>query len=701
MLTGRGDQPEFVSNHLPIQPAKLVKPSRIEEDRSMKTRTVQKLFLGSMAAAAMIVASNAAQAVGFNFGEANLQIDNLVSVGTGFRTSKQDCTLVSKPNGGCSAGNGAGMGINDDDGNINTDQWDPYTTTVKITTDFDLQWQNFGAFVRTKAFYDYWVSEELGTRNNRFGKRSLVDAARGDQARDFGGRSFDILDAFVYGNFDVSGMPLNVRVGKQVVNWGESLFIQGGINSFLPVDVSAIRTPGAELKEALMPTPSVFASIGLPGSVTVEAFWQFGWQKTEVDACGTFFSTSDAACEGGQYVMFGGEYPGPVLLPRAKSEEGDDTGTFGVAIKHYADNLGMGTDLGLYFTQQSLVVPIGSFKMGDFAAASASILGAPAPNLAAFCGAFGQTTFLDCATTSIPFLPGGITALEAGVGAVAGTKQYLTQYPEDVRTIGASFNTSISLFGGSALSGEAAFTPDMPFTLSDVEINSAELDAIRACEFAGGPAGCLSQGSQNAGFAYAPGDTIRGYDEFDVITGQLAMISTLNPSAALPSLIGSDLMMLIANVGFQYLPDLSDSPNRLSAPRAAMTHPDLASAVILGDESCAASALGAGTPACKTAYATSSSWGYRLAATSDYNNAFGTAWTLTPTIQWAHDVNGVSAGPVGPGFIEGKKTVSVGVTANLQSKWRANLQYTNSFGNKYKNYAYDKDFVTMTVSYAF
>ena len=674
----------------------------------MKTRTVQKLFLGSMTAAAMIVASNAAQAVEFNFGEANLQIDNLVSVGAGFRTSKQDCTHVAKPNGGCSAGNGAGIGLNDDDGNINTDQWDPYTTTVKITTDFDLQWQNFGAFVRTKAFYDYWVNEELGTRNNRFGKRPLVDAARGDQARDFGGRSFDILDAFVYGNFDVSGMPLNVRVGKQVVNWGESLFIQGGINSFLPIDVSAIRTPGAELKEALMPTPSVFASIGLPGSVTVEAFWQFGWQKTELDACGTFFSGSDAACEGGQYVMTGAEYPGPVLIPRAPSEEGDDTGTFGVAIKHYAENLGMGTDLGLYFTQQSLVVPIGTFTLGDFGAATAGILGVPFADLASFCGALaglpgsspGTATFLGCATLPVPAL-GGLTGLTAGVGATAGTKNYLIQYPEDVRTIGASFNTSIPVFGGSAFSGEASFSPDMPFALSDVEINSAELDAIGACSFAGSPPGCLSQGSQNAGFAYAPGDTIRGYDEFDVITGQLAMISTLNPSAALPSLIGSDLMILIANVGFQYLPDLADSTNRLAAPRSAATHPDLAAALILGDAACGGAAVSPLVPDCKLAYATSSSWGYRLAATSDYNNAFGTAWTLTPTIQWAHDVSGVSAGPVGPGFIEGKKTVSVGVTANLQNTWRANVQYTNSFGNEYKNFVSDKDFVTMTVSYAF
>ena len=85
----------------------------------MKRIIAQGALMGSLAGVAMMLTAGAAQAIDFKFGEANLQIDNLVSVGAGFRTSKQDCTLVSKPNGGCSAGNGAGMGINDDDGNVN------------------------------------------------------------------------------------------------------------------------------------------------------------------------------------------------------------------------------------------------------------------------------------------------------------------------------------------------------------------------------------------------------------------------------------------------------------------------------------------------------------------------------------------------------------------------------------------------------
>ena len=34
-----------------------------------------------------------------------------------------------------------------------------------------------------------------------------------------------------------------------MINWGESTFIQGGINAINPVDVSALRVPGAELRD--------------------------------------------------------------------------------------------------------------------------------------------------------------------------------------------------------------------------------------------------------------------------------------------------------------------------------------------------------------------------------------------------------------------------------------------------------------------
>lgn len=669
----------------------------------MKRGSVQKLLLGSIAATAMMFAAGAANAVDFKFGEATLSVDNTASVGVGVRTSKQQCYNVNTANGGCGFANGSAtgvtFGVNDDDGNVNTDQWDPYSTAIKLTTDFELKYRNYGAFVRTKLFYDHWIYEELGTRNNRFGSRPMVDAARGDDARNFGGRGADILDAFVYTNFDVGNTPVSLRAGKQVINWGESLFIQGGISSYLPVDVSAIRTPGSELKEAYLPVPALYGSIGLPHNIQLEAFWQFGWEKTKLDACGTFFSGTDAACEGGAYVMNAGEYPtGPITIRRQASDEGDDTGTFGLAFKHYADWLGEGTDLGLYFVRQSLTAPVGTFTLSDFNAATGFA------TAAAYCGALGHAAtpvgFGTCSTAAAANNPTaqalGISDFQLGFLGAANTKRYLTQYVNDVDSYGFSFNTTVPLLGGSALSGELNYTPDMPFALNDVNINCHDLNAAGVPAYATG--GLITDACQAGAVApTGPGATIQGYQFEKSLTGQIGMISTLSASDPMVAMTGGDLMVLIFNAGFQYIPSLDNATNRYAVPRSASVNPDGGGITnaILGNAGCQVPG------ACIPQYADSFSSGYRLATTVDYNNAFGTAWTLSPSIQWAHDVTGYSAGPVGPGFVEGRKTVSVGVTANLRGVWRANLQYTNSFGNAYRNFGADKDFVTATVSYAF
>src|SRR5690554_755321 len=69
-----------------------------------------------------------------------------------------------------------------------------------------------------------------------------------DVTKSYAGKGAEILDAFVWGDFDVAGAPVNVRVGRQVLSWGESTFIQGGVGSINPVDASAFRRPGAEIR---------------------------------------------------------------------------------------------------------------------------------------------------------------------------------------------------------------------------------------------------------------------------------------------------------------------------------------------------------------------------------------------------------------------------------------------------------------------
>ena len=41
----------------------------------------------------------------------------------------------------------------------------------------------------------------------------------------------ELLDAYVWWNFDAGEMPGQLRVGDQVLSWGESTFIQNSINT--------------------------------------------------------------------------------------------------------------------------------------------------------------------------------------------------------------------------------------------------------------------------------------------------------------------------------------------------------------------------------------------------------------------------------------------------------------------------------------
>ncbi len=523
-----------------------------------------------------------------------------------------------------------------------------------------------------------------------------------------------MLDAFVFATWDLGNTDLSVRAGNQVVNWGESLFIQGGVNSFLPIDVGAIRTPGSELKDAYQPAPMLYAAFTFPEGFGLEGFYQLASMRTTLDSCGTFFSTNDGYCQGGAYIMNGFEYGNPVpaaggfpsqfvngvFIRRVPSQYAKNSGQFGIKGSYFAEWLNDGTELGLYFVNFHSPMPIGTFTATTSPFNAAQV----------------------CAGAGVPLgAPAAACLSSAVVPALlingAASKTTLLQYPEDIRMFSMSFNTSLSDFlflGGTALSGEFSYSPNMPFQVSDTEINANDLalaktDILAATAMAGGTvlaaniASALGSSSTalTSGRALTPrGGVIPGYDREHVITGQISTVSTLQGSNPVTEFLGADTIPILFNLGFQYLPELDSK--YLLIPRGGAYHQNALVDRLLGSGVCPGLTGTPFTGTCNNVkYASSFSWGYRLALVAQYNNAFNTAWSVSPTIQWAHDVSGYSAGPIGPGFVEGKKSVTLGVSASLMNQWQASLQWTSSFGNKLQNNAYDKDFATVTVSYSF
>jgi len=221
--------------------------------------------------------------VSFNVGEIEGQFDSSLSIGASWSTQSPNKNLIGVNNGG------HGLSQTSDDGHANFKSGETFSKIFKGIHDLELKYGDTGVFVRGKYWYDF----ELKDESRQF--KDISDSNRKEGAKSSGGQ---ILDAFVYHNYSVADQPGSVRLGKQVVSWGESTFIGGGINSINPIDVSAFRRPGAEIKEGLIPVNMFYVSQSLTENLSTEAFYQLEWDQTVTDNCGTFFSQPDVISDG-------------------------------------------------------------------------------------------------------------------------------------------------------------------------------------------------------------------------------------------------------------------------------------------------------------------------------------------------------------------------------------------------------------------
>ncbi|WP_259643371.1 DUF1302 domain-containing protein, partial [Pseudomonas syringae] len=222
-------------------------------------------------------------AVTFNVGEIEGSFDSSLSVGASWSTANPNKNLIGANNGG------RGLSQTSDDGHLNFKRGETFSKIFKGIHDLELKYGDTGVFLRGKYWYDF----ELKDENREF--KDISDSGRKEGAKSSG---FQLLDAFVYHNYSIADQPGAVRFGKQVISWGESTFIQGGINSVNPVDVSAFRRPGSEIKEGLIPVNMFYLSQSLTDNLSAEGFYQLEWDQTVVDNCGTFFSQPDVIADG-------------------------------------------------------------------------------------------------------------------------------------------------------------------------------------------------------------------------------------------------------------------------------------------------------------------------------------------------------------------------------------------------------------------
>lgn len=447
----------------------------------------KKMHAWSLAALPLAIGlasfSGSAGAVNFNIGDVQGQLDSTLSVGVSISTQNADKRFIHAGSGGEAAARTS------DDGRLNYSSGDAFSKIFRGVHDLELRYGDSGAFIRGKYWYDF----ETKDGDQEF--YNIDDSGRPPLVK---GAGVALLDAFVYHNYFIGNNPGNIRLGRQVVSWGESTFIGNSINSINPIDVAAFRRPGAEIKEGLLPVEMLYISQGLTENLSLEAFYQLKWHPYAIDNCGTFFGADTLATGCIDRLVVGGvdapqgdpSLNGRITVRAQKDEQAKDEGQFGVALRWFVPELN-DSEFGFYAMNYHSRTPIYSNFAGP----------------------------------------------QVGLGGLGGGAGYFFEYPEDIRLYGLSFQTSVA---GTSLGGEISYRPNMPMQITTGSVSVAGLT---------GSGTWIGRDE-----AYAAGDYIQGYDRKGVFQAQVTAIKFIE------RVLGASRLALVGEVGYNHIEGIGTDP---------------------------------------------------------------------------------------------------------------------------------------------
>jgi hypothetical protein len=776
---------------------------------SLLTRSLQAAVAAVFAAHA-----GSAAALEFQIGEDTLRVENLFTIGASWRMQDPDPSLIGKStlfalqNGGtrdglclertsgtrdidpvpfttfaapgandyvagqiggvCStSGDGDGDGPggagsantlyvqrpgsfspNGDNGNLNFEKHDLVHAVAKLTTDFNYSWNDYNFFVRTVAFFDANYTDFTETHNDTTLQAGTSELPR--QVERIVGIDYDILDYNIGHTFSLGERDIAVKVGGQVLNWGESsLLALNSLNTINPPDARRLAIPGLDLKEAFRPIGMVTVGTDLIESLSAEFFYTYDWKPIQIDPVGSYFSQSDTLGDGGHHAMlsfakapedagFVIQNPTPEELVRyptgrrgfyrpldtcsgpgscadslgllgstasrtvfrdhaEEKRREPDGGDYGVSLKVFLEDFNNGTEVAFYHANYDSRLPVAS----AFAAQRTCISDAA--------GTYGATGTCGAA----PTLGASAATLEP---IPVDTARLVIEYPEDIKLYGMSFNTT---FGDFAVSGEYAFRENLPIQIDTVDLTYTALQPafpeadvnLVAVTIPGRRSAFPAFLTGYRGFACTsdanciqPGQYIAGFERFKVGQANLTVLRLIggdNP-------IGASQMTVLVEMGMQQvfnMPSLyelqlegtgSDTHISGGADGTAGIDPALVAGNSVGNT------LRQNPTANKDylGYGTSESYGYRLLNLNRWESALFGQINLETLAIIRHDVKGTSPG-IGTNFSEGRKQFNFGIRGDYLSTYVAEVRYTWYTGGGAHDGQRDRDNLFVTFGYQF
>ena len=634
------------------------------------------LIQRSLVALAVAGALLPTQVSAFDFRDANSGIEVLFDLeaayGLRMRTEDTDQELVSPAHGGERLAYGRSGNL--DDGTLNYDKGELVSNMFRATGELTVGWRNFGLFLRGYAFYDY---------ENEHNDRERTEL--GSEALDQVGSDAQLLDAYLSARFTVGDVPLQLRLGDQVVNWGESRFFPGsGVDVANPLNVPLFQQPTSTLRDLRIPVGMLWGAAQVTPTLIVEAYYTYDWKESELPAVGTYFSSNDAIPPDGTYIQaegFGNQFgtdlsqffgiPAEALeavgiLPfdpqfyqlstRLPDDKASDSGQFGVTVQSILTGLN-DSKLALHFARYHANLPY---------------FGIVGPGLDQYVTGYSVQAIdkltRDLRREGVGPVKSSAAATLTSLSGALNDASFLTQYPEDIDMLGLSFNTT-TLRTGTAYFGEIAHHFDAPLSIHSGDVlpaiipGSTRDDPLPPVDL---EVWSLEELANN--YANVRTDPIIYKDKTFTLFGATQLFG--------PQLGASQALL---NIEFAWL-HIWDAPDPddvyMAGPGLAVT--DFGPSGL---------------------FATDDSWGYRIGGGLVYNNVFGGV-NLRPRIIWAHDVDGIS--PVGSGpFLEGRKALTIGLQAQYLTRLKIDLAYIEYSGAGQQNLINDRDNLSFSIRYDF
>ena len=573
------------------------------------------------AAILLALGTLSATAAEFEVGDGKLTVSGSISAGAAYRTVRQDTTLLPNVNSSLVGLPGNAItptaGRNQDDGNLNFNKGDAVSQVVNGYVSAGYKRGDYGAQASAKAWYDYALEQgehPWGNIPNGYAPNAKLSDAGAEMRSRFSGVALDNL--YAYGRNQLGDMPLDWSLGWQKLEWGNRLLLLGGLRDLNPIDAPAVTRPGMlqREQETRIPVPQIFARVGLTRSTSVEGFYQFHFENNAGTECGTFYSAADYIAPGCDAVTFGNlsdraSLASGIFLHRADTVRASNSGQGGLALMHDLED--WGTKLGLYATQ----------------------FHSRSPN---------SSTIKTGRTTGAPFVPGDPDNLNP---------KYFTEYLEDIRMFGATFETKIP---GGLVFGELTYRLNQPLQHNASDILNALLSPVA-------PTPLRAKYD-----AVAPGGVFAGYERHKNVQLQFGAIG------ALPAVLGAAGLNWGAEIVYKGVPDLPD-PSVVRFGRS-----DVLGTGPIGDLCPPPEAA----VQCTTeGYVSKHAWGYRLRAGLRYANVTQ-GMDLLPAILYGHDVKGWSGDG---GINEGRQLAILSLRANFKSGFIAEVSWLPTWGGVYNN----------------